>query len=252
MGSTYFYLEFLLAYFTLLTPHYRNPAIFALEYTLVPDASYPTQLDQTTAGYFHILSRLPNSNSSRICIAGDSAGATLVLSFLLSLSTNKTNASPQQQQRPGFATLISPWASLISDRNRNTRSDYLNANSLHLYGSQYAGHPANLSSFLVSPGACTKGSIWAKAVPSGGMTIMYGSEEVLGPEIRELVLTLRGAGVGVSVKEEPGGIHAWVVARVFLEGTLEGRVKGLRDLIGGLRRAIPRVGEEGEEGIMET
>ena len=81
---------------------------------------------------------------------------------------------------------------------------------------------------------------------------MYGSEEVLGPEIRELVLTLRGAGVGVSVKEEPGGIHAWVVARVFLEGTLEGRVKGLRDLIGGLRRAIPRVGEEGEEGIMET
>ena len=253
MGSTYFYLEFLLAYLTLLTPHYRNPAIFALEYTLVPDASYPTQLDQTTAGYSHILSRLPNSNSSRICVAGDSAGATLVLSFLLSLSTNKTSAS--QHQRPGFAALISPWVTLISDRNRNTRSDYLNANSLHLYGSQYAGHPANLSSFLVSPGACTKGSIWANAMPLGGVTIMYGSEEVLGPEIQELVLTLRGAGVGVSVKEEPGGIHAWVVARVFLEGPLEGRggvrPRGLTFLIGGVRRAIPKVEEGGGEDVTE-
>ena len=74
---------------------------------------------------------------------------------------------------------------------------------------------------------------------------MYGSEEVLGPETRELVLTLRRAGVGVSVKEEPDGIHAWVVARVFLEGTLEGRVKGLKELIAGIRKAIPRVEGKG-------
>ena len=240
MGSSYFYIEFLLAYLTLLTPHYRNPSIFALEYTLVPEASYPTQLDQTTAGYFHILSRLPKGSSSRVCIAGDSAGASLVLSFLLSLSMSKSGAS----QRPAFATLISPWVSLVSDGNRNTPSDYLNAESLHLYGSQYAGDSAKLSSPLVSPGACTDVRVWARAAPLGGMTVMYGSEEVLGPETRELVLRLRKAGIAVSVKEDPGGIHAWVVARVFLEATLEGRVKGLKELIAGIRRAIPR--SEGE------
>lgn len=54
MGSCYFYLEFLLAWVSLLKEAgYRNPAIFSLEYTLVPDAVYPAQLEQTVTGYVH-------------------------------------------------------------------------------------------------------------------------------------------------------------------------------------------------------
>jgi hypothetical protein len=57
MGSSYFYLEFLLSWLSLLCEAgYSNPAIFALEYTLVPDASFPTQLCDTIAGYRHVLS----------------------------------------------------------------------------------------------------------------------------------------------------------------------------------------------------
>ena len=234
MGSSYFYLEFLLAYLTLLGTHYTNPSIFALDYTLVPEASYPTQLHQTIAGYRHALSLISN-NSSRICLAGDSAGATLLLSLLLHIAQ-----SPEYDSlRPGFATLISPWVSLVSPKNRNTRSDYLDASSLHLYGSQYAALQSNLSSPLVSPGACTDSKWWTRAAPSKGIFVIFGAEEVFGPEIREWVARLRRAGVAVGVKEEPGGIHAWVVARVFLEGTMEERVRGLRELVGAVTVAIP-------------
>ena len=43
MGSSYFYLEFLLTWLSVLKIHggFRNPAILSLEYTLVPDSSYP-------------------------------------------------------------------------------------------------------------------------------------------------------------------------------------------------------------------
>lgn len=44
MGSSYFYIEFLMAWIHLLkSAGYANPALFALEYTLVPEATYPTQ-----------------------------------------------------------------------------------------------------------------------------------------------------------------------------------------------------------------
>ncbi|RYP79733.1 hypothetical protein DL770_006522 [Monosporascus sp. CRB-9-2] len=57
MGSCFFYLEFLLTWASLLTEAgHRNPAIFALDYTLVPDGSFPTQLEEAIASYEHVLS----------------------------------------------------------------------------------------------------------------------------------------------------------------------------------------------------
>ena len=57
MGSSYFYLEFLMAWIDLLKDSgYKNPAIFALEYDLVPDAQFPTQLEQAMAGYDYVCS----------------------------------------------------------------------------------------------------------------------------------------------------------------------------------------------------
>ncbi|KAL8695643.1 MAG: hypothetical protein Q9224_003269 [Gallowayella concinna] len=225
MGSTYFYLEFLLAWLTILQKAgYRNPAIFSLEYTLVPDERYPTQLEQTIAGYDHICSIV--KNPSRICLAGDSAGATLQLSLLLHMS----QTSDSMKRRPGFATLISPWATLVTPKNRDTASDYLNADSLHLYGRQFAGTQANLKDPLVSPGVCKDQEWWVRASPSGGYCFMYGSEEVFGPEVRDLIALLRRSGCAVRVREEPGQVHAWPVVSLFLADTQEERTKGLRDL----------------------
>ena len=233
MGSVYFYLEFLIAWVTLLKEAgYQNPTIFGLEYTLVPEAAYPTQLEQTVAGYEHVCSLV--DNQKRVCVGGDSAGATLLLSMLL----HNAKRSDHKQRRPAFATLISPWTTLFSSQNRNTASDYLNSQSLHLYGSQYAGSVHNLENPLVSPGVCRSGTWWANASPVAGFGVAYGSEEVLGPELRDLIVFLRKNGCGVSVREEPGSIHAWPVVTMFLSDTKAERQKGLRDLTKMVRQAI--------------
>lgn len=233
MGSTYFYLEFLLAWVSFLKlVGYRNPAIFALEYSLVPNAIYPTQLKQTIAGYEHVCSVI--GDSSRVCVGGDSAGATLILSLLLYISQ-----LPKHQRRlPGYATLISPWPTLVSAGNRNTASDYLDARSLERYGRRYASK-ANLEDPLVSPGECKDPIRWANACPSAGFAIFFGSEEVFAPEIRELVALLRRSGCAVGVGEEPGGIHAWPVVALFLSETQARRQKGLRDLAKMIKQNIP-------------
>jgi acetyl esterase/lipase len=233
MGSSYFYLEFLVAWVSLLQEAgYQNPAIFALEYTLVPDATYPTQIHQTIIGYNYVRSVV--EDPSRICVGGDSAGGTLILTLLLHLAKE----SDYEKRKPGFATLISPWTTLSSSQNRNTASDFLDANSLHRYGRQYAGSDDRLHDPSVSPGVCKDGTLWAKASPLQGFGVLFGSEELLGPELRDLIALWRKSGVAVSVREEPGAIHAWPVATLFLSDTQAERQKGLRHLVKMVTQAI--------------
>src|ERR1700722_14709015 len=116
MGSSYFYLEFLLAWLSLLkSSGYRSPAIFALENTLVPAACYPMQLEQSVAGYNHVLSL--TQDSSKICVGGDSAGALLILSLLLRLAHVGRGEIERKSMRPGMAVLISPWVTLVSSKD---------------------------------------------------------------------------------------------------------------------------------------
>lgn len=245
MGSNYFYLEFLLALHTLLCQAgYLNPAIFAIEYTLVPESCYPTQLQQILAGYSHVLSQC-NGDPSKICVSGDSAGATLILSLLLHLGREETErqsrndgiakARKEKSMLPELAVLISPWVTLISKIDHNTPSDYLDITSLHLYARQYARPNASTSDPLLSPGNCTDPSWLRSSSPAKGFGILFGAEEVFGPEIRALVSRFEKVGVTVRAHEEVGGIHAWPVASLFLSSTREERQKGLRRMVGMIR-----------------
>ncbi|KAF1822361.1 alpha/beta-hydrolase [Dissoconium aciculare CBS 342.82] len=226
MGSAYFYLEFLLAWIGFLKDAgYQNPAVFALEYTLVPEATYPTQLQETLAGYKHCLTLA--EDPSRICVGGDSAGATLILSLLLCLS----DYSSLKKKLPGLAIIISPWATIISEKNKNTASDYLNEDSLRLYGSQYIGKSGSAKDALVSPGTCKDISWWKRASPSQGWFFLYGAEEVFQPETEDLISLLKKTGVKVSEYEEEGWIHAWPVVKLFLSNKQEDRQAGLRRIV---------------------
>ena len=249
MGSPYFYLEFLIGLVHLIrtsprAPQFSNPALFALDYTLVPDATFPAQLHQTRAGYEHVLSII--SDPSRIIPIGDSAGGTLILSLLLHLgrdadgddkdqedvaNTTRKKNDHSKHDRPGFAVLISPWVTLLSPENRNTASDYINDESLRQYGRQYAGAKVSLYDAVVSPGMCRDEAWWRRAAPSGGIAFMFGSEEVLAPETRRLVGLMQHAGVDVAVREDHGAIHAWPVASLFLSDTGDARLRGLRDIV---------------------
>ena len=243
MGSSYFYLEFLLAYITLLSQAgYSNPAILALEYTLVPDSSYPTQIQQSLAAYRYLLNQIP---ASRIVVSGDSAGGTIILSMLLHLATSskarQAHQIPMQEQvlqLPSMAALISPWVKLIGEEDRNTASDYLDKDSLHLYARQYASK-FSASDPLISPGNCQDRDLWRNACPAKGFFVTYGKEEVFAPEIRNWISFLeREAGLEIGSREESGGIHAWPVASLFLSSSVAERQKGLKDLVEQIRERI--------------
>lgn len=236
MGSSYFYLEFLLAFTSLLktSTKFQNPAILALEYTLVPDSSYPTQLHQAIAGYKYVLSI--THDPSQIVFSGDSAGATVILSLLLHIGNEdfKNTAVPQggiEGVVPGMVTLISPWTTLVSPKHRNTASDYLDAKNLHQYARQYVANRLSIDDPLVSPGNCKDVTWWRNAAPSKGFFFSYGAEEVFAPEIRHLIKVLDRAGIPVESQEAEAGIHAWPVASLFLCSTKEKRLNGLQAIV---------------------
>lgn len=234
MGSSYFYMEFLMAWIDLLkAAGYRNPALFALEYTLVPEATYPTQVQEALAGYKYVLSIAPDP--AHIVVSGDSAGATLILSLLLCLS----NYTSLRNSLPGLAIPISPWAAIISSKNEDTPSDYLNADSLRLYGSQYVGTKASADDAMVSPGRCQDIGWWRRASPQKGWFFIYGAEEVFAPEARDLVALLRKTGKDVTVHEEKGWIHAWPVVKLFLCNSGKERVSGLQMMVDIVKERIP-------------
>ena len=262
MGSSYFYLEFLLALLSILSSQggFTNPAILALEYTLVPDASYPVQLQQALAGYRYLLS-IMEGDARKICVSGDSAGGTVVLSLLLHLANlsnskekggdgigNGIGVGKQEDLRPEMAVLISPWVTLHSPLSINTPSDYLDATRLHNYALQYTGKEISPHSPFISPGNCKELSWWRDACPREGFFVMYGSEEVFAPDIREWVELLKEGGMSVGVEVEKGGIHAWPVAELFLSSTREKRQKGLRVIV---EQIWERMGQRGQDSVVK-
>lgn len=234
MGSSYFYLEFLLAWVALLKSEggFTNPALFALEYTLVPEATYPQQIHETLSGYEFVLSKV--GSSDKIVVSGDSAGATLQLSLLLYIAKEPK----LMVHLPGLAVMISPWTIIVSQNNKNTPSDYLNAESLHLYGRQYIGTKAEPDDPLVSPGACRDVQWWQQASPSKGWFFIYGSEEVFAPDTRELAAFLGKIGTDVKQHEERGWVHAWPVVKLFLCDGQDARQSGLRSIIGTIKERL--------------
>jgi len=270
MGSCYFYLEFLLAWLHLLRVHpdktFSNPAVLALDYTLVPEETYPRQLWEVVSGYRWLLNKArqtpeePLDNvAQRVCISGDSAGSTLSLSLLLKLATESSTSTSSIPPAPAFATLISPWPTLVSHLHSQTFSDYLNTTSLHLYARQYIGDVdasgteintlldiqtlrtkkdlSYLTDPIASPGTCKDVEIWRKAWPSRGWHWIFGQEETLGDDARKMIRYLQEdvkhiAGKGtMKVTEEEKQVHAWPVVQLFLGEGEEERLGGLRRIV---------------------
>lgn len=222
MGTSHFYLEFLIAWVRVLKDlGYSNPCIFTLEYSLVPDRIYPTQVQQVLSGYQYLLSKV--DDASRICLSGDSAGGTLILSLLLYHGF----ADGWKKDRPGLAVLISPWVTIVSPENRDTPSDYLNMASLHRYAQQFVGTDASVDNPLASPGRCEDPASWRRASPVEGFACFYGSEEVFQPEISRWLRLLRKAKCACDEWEEPAWVHAWPIVAFFTGESQKEQLRGL-------------------------
>ncbi|OAQ87172.1 alpha/beta hydrolase fold protein [Purpureocillium lilacinum] len=264
LGSCYFYLEFLMAWHHLLVDDgFRNPAIFALDYTLVPDDIYPTQLLQTLEGYSHALSMV--KDPSKLCVAGDSAGGTLVLSLLQELGARATgnrskgaklgvNGGLPESSLPAplVAVLISPWVTLMSYRHYPSNVDFLDRRTLWKYAHEYAGR-AMLNQAPASPGSCNDEELWLRASPQRGYFVVYGSEEVFAPDAEDFLELQARLGIEVDGLRFDGGIHAWPVVSLFLSSTADRRLEGLRSIVSQISKRVrqPQANNE-KNGVVRT
>lgn len=116
-------------------------SIFALDYSLAPEHSYPLQLAEVTAAYKYILDekQIP---PEKIIVAGDSAGGHLALSLLVHL--DKPNPlipdSNKGLPKPGGLVLISPCLSLYHEPPSyvsNAHTDILSAPFLRRVADQF-------------------------------------------------------------------------------------------------------------------
>ncbi|KAF4992973.1 hypothetical protein FGRMN_6777 [Fusarium graminum] len=252
MGSSYFYLEFLMAWHHLLVEAgFKNPAIFALEYTLVPDQVYPRQVLETLEGYKHILNVV--KDASKVCFAGDSAGGSLILSLLLELGAQAGNQhkkgikiniqsglavpNPSHLPLPRMATLISPWVTLMSNLHYSSKSDFLDKRTLWKYAQDYAGENM-IHQQPASPGNCVDEELWRAASPERGYFIIFGEEEVFAPDVEDFLKRQAKIGIQAEGQKFDGGIHAWPVASLFLSSTEDKRLQGLRTAVKEIRRRM--------------
>ncbi|KAM0236407.1 hypothetical protein ACHAPO_005039 [Fusarium lateritium] len=251
MGSTYFYLEFLMTWHHLLVEAgFKNPAIFALEYTLVPDRVYPRQVLEALEGYKHVLEVV--KDASKVCVSGDSAGGSLILSMLLELGAQAgsqdkgvnfgirgdlTDLDPPHLPLPRIATLISPWITLMSKLHYNSKSDFLDKRTLWKYAQEYAGENM-IQQQPASPGNCIDDNLWRAASPERGYFIIFGEEEVFAPDVEDFLKRQAKIGVQAEGQKFDGGIHAWPIASLFLSSTEERRLQGLRTAVKEIRRRM--------------
>ena len=244
----------------LLKAGYQNPAIFSLEYTLVPDGVYPKQVNEVVQGYRHVLDVA--KDPSKVCVGGDSAGGALILSLLQVLGAQGSSQRmrgarsdgnltiPQEPALPlpWMATLISPWVTLVTSRHRPSTVDYLDRQTLWKYAHEYAGE-SMVNQTPASPGSCTDDKLWRASSPGRGIYAIYGEEEVFRPDIEYLLKRNERIGVEVRAERIEGGIHAWPVASLFMSSTEEKRLYGLRCIVSEMkRRSRGQVGVQKERG----
>jgi acetyl esterase/lipase len=121
----------------------HSARIFSLDYSLVPESRYPTQLQQIAKAYEYLLT---TTSADKIIVAGDSAGAALLISFLLHINRPCPDVNTTHKlSTPAALLLISPWCHINSRHTSTSRparavdEDFLDTAMLDEYARLYTG-----------------------------------------------------------------------------------------------------------------
>lgn len=127
LGSVALYAEPLLRLLAHMSLHRPSSAVecVALEYELVPHVRFPAPLLEVLRCYAHLIEH-EHIPPSQIVVAGDSAGANLVMGLLLCLSGQATTDVNERDWHalpmPAKAVLISPWLDLRPQQAASVKS----------------------------------------------------------------------------------------------------------------------------------
>jgi acetyl esterase/lipase len=175
--------------------HAAQARVFAPDYRLAPEFTYPTAVADAWVSYWWLLAQ--GVAPEEIVVAGDSAGGGLTIALLISL---REAGLPL----PAAAVCLSPWFDLaLSGRSMETNyhSDYLNSAILRASAAMYLdGH--SVRDPLASP-------LYADLYGLPPLLIQAGTAEMLLDDSRRFAARARAAGVNVTLEQWPGMVHVW-------------------------------------------
>ena len=179
-----------------------NAKSFYPNYRLSSNAGgrFPAALQDCVTAYQYLLGLgIP---SSKIVLAGDSAGANLAITLLRYIADH-----PDLLPAPRAALLWSPWVDIAGsldpksiDRNRNEKTDFIPGGLVTWGAKTYTPKFMEASHPYISPLGNpfrTKTSLWVSA----------GSVEVLRDDDAKLAEEMKGAGNKVDYYEIPFALH---------------------------------------------
>jgi monoterpene epsilon-lactone hydrolase len=185
---------------------WSDARLFALEYRLAPEYPFPAALEDAVAAYRALIAA--GKPSSRIVVAGDSAGGGLALALLLVL---RDATDPL----PAAAVLFSPWTDLAATGNSivdNDASDplfhgsWVARQARHYLGDTPATDP------LASP-------VYAGLAGLPPLFIQVSDCEVLLDDSRRVAENATRSGVDTTLRIWHGVCHGWqIFAPVLPEG----------------------------------
>jgi epsilon-lactone hydrolase len=172
------------------------------EYRLAPEHPFPAALDDTLATYRWLLAHI--SPSTRVIIAGESAGGGLCLATLVALKD-------QGLPLPVAGISLSPWTDLkLTGESHRTRAKVAvdPAGMSKVCSYYYVGDndPANP---WISP---LYGDL--RGLPP--LLIMVGDDEMLRDDSIMFADKARAAGVEVTLKVAPGQVHCFPLLPDFI------------------------------------
>jgi len=189
--------------------------VLAADYRLAPEHPFPAQLEDSQRVYLWLIEE-QGIHPDHIVIAGESAGAGLTLSTLVSL---RDAGLPL----PAGGVLISGWFDLdtrSTSMQFNRHYDFVTRVGIRSMAKRFAPQDLHTDP-LVSP-------VHADMTGLPTLLIQVGAAETLLDDNLRVAEAARAAGVEVELEVWPDMIHAWHVFAPMLE---EGR------------RAISRIGE---------
>ncbi|KAJ7079509.1 alpha beta-hydrolase [Mycena crocata] len=154
-----------------------------LQYSLSP-ASFPTQLDQLLLAVHHIMSL--GVPPSEIFLAGDSAGANIVLQLLGHVlhPSPSVGATPLSKEMMGFrgVCLISPWVmtnEVLNSENENEVFDLVPITTLRHWQNVYLADVPDSQKVYIQPDISSPAWFNGLAKVTARVLVTVGNKEVL-------------------------------------------------------------------------